>query len=734
MIRPALAAILLGLLAAVPLAAQDRPPEIVGVRVGLGGAYKAGLWTPVEVTLRGGNQPVAGQLVLIAPDGDGVPCRVSTPPDQPCRIAPDQLARAVVHVRFGRHESGLTVELRDRDGVVATRVFQAGEKKEDKNVIFPPAISSQESLIAVVGREGMGVEEAISLLRPQSGEGARIVRLDDCAQLPDRWYGYEGVDLLVVSTSRPEVFADLRPDGPRVAALEEWVRMGGTLALSVGRSGKAVLAERSPFARLVPGKFQRDLPLRQANAVENYCGSAVPSPLAGADGRFELRVCQLADVQGTVEAREGNVPLVVRRALGFGHVVFTAFDLDEPPLKQWPGRGPFVARLLDLASTAPEDVRSNAGVLHQGFDDMAGQLRSALDQFPDVAIIPFWVVVTAVVAYLVLIGPIDYLLLRKVIGRLHYTWVTFSLVAVGFCVGAYMLAGHLKGDRVRVNQVDLVDVDVSSARLRGTSWANVFSPRVDRYDLAFEPCFADGKNPAVQTSLTAWLGLPGEGLGGMNPRTAAPTAWRQPYACSPSLGELSGVPLPVWATKSFTGRWTGTTDARIETQLSEEERSLVGTVASGLDFPLADALLCYDRWIYDLSTLEPGGVVSIDAATERRDLNTFLTGRKMLLERGEGREIHTPYDRTSVDVKYILRAMMFYEAAGGYRYTGLVHRYQGFVDLSNLLQSGHAILIGTAPADASRHGARLLRNGEPLSAENQHTTVYRFVLPVKRAE
>ena len=79
--------------------------------------------------------------------------------------------------------------------------------------------------------------------------------------------------------------------------------------------------------------------------------------------------------------------------------------------------------------------------------------------------------------------------------------------------------------------------------------------------------------------------------------------------------------------------------------------------------------------------------------------------------------------------------MMFYEAAGGRRYTGLWNAYQGFVDLSTLLNADRAILVAQTPgrqAEATR-GATLLRDGRPLGgAHNQHVTIYRFVFPVKK--
>ena len=60
--RPTLLIRLLAILFLWPATAraeQARAPEIVGLRVGFAGCYKAGLWTPVEVTLRGGSRPVA---------------------------------------------------------------------------------------------------------------------------------------------------------------------------------------------------------------------------------------------------------------------------------------------------------------------------------------------------------------------------------------------------------------------------------------------------------------------------------------------------------------------------------------------------------------------------------------------------------------------------------------------------------------------------------------------------
>jgi hypothetical protein len=469
--------------------------------------------------------------------------------------------------------------------------------------------------------------------------------------------------------------------------------------------------------------------LRQSGAIESYCGSTSPVPRDGMG-----RVAQLADVQGTVEAREADLPLVVRSARGFGSVVFAAFDLDMPPFSNWQDRGLLVAKLLNLDETPVDTARDSAAVLHYGFDDVAGQLRSALDQFAGVPFVPFSLVVAIVVGYLAIIGPLDYFILHKAGRRMGLTWLTFPAVVLVFCVGTYYLAYRLKGDQVCVNQVDLIDTDIASGAVRGTTWADVFSPTADRYDLSFEPCRLDHATGAGRGPVVGWLGLPVDALGGMNPKTAPAAVWKQAYQCAPGLDALLGVPLPVWSSKSLNARWIATTADRLAAQLAEQDLMPVGTVTNTLEIPLKDCLLCYRHWIYRLGDLAPGESVEVAVTSPRRELTTFLTGRKLLFEEGVQRA--TPYDRGSVDLNYIVRAMMFFKAAGGYRYTGLVHRQQGFVDLSDLLKVDHAILVATGPEDDPQspgHGARLLRDGKPLAGpQDRHTTIYRFIMPVAK--
>ena len=60
--------------------------------------------------------------------------------------------------------------------------------------------------------------------------------------------------------------------------------------------------------------------------------------------------------------------------------------------------------------------------------------------------------------YILLIGPGDYLFLKKVLKRMELTWVTFPLIVITVSLVAYYAAYAIKGHDLRVNKVDIVDV------------------------------------------------------------------------------------------------------------------------------------------------------------------------------------------------------------------------------------------------------------------------------------
>ncbi|HEX5446111.1 MAG TPA: hypothetical protein VFW87_19950, partial [Pirellulales bacterium] len=438
--------------------------------------------------------------------------------------------------------------------------------------------------------------------------------------------------------------------------------------------------------------------------------------------------------RGAIELSEGDFPLLVRAPRVFGEVAFLAVDLSRQPLADWPGRRLFVKRLLSGRSAADQrsdDGEATASLPTQlGLVDLSGQLRAALDQFHGVTLAPFWLVAALAAIYIALAGPADYFLLRALGRRMALTWITFPLLVALFCGGAYWAAHRLKGDRLIINQLDLVDVDTASGNIRGTTWFNVFTPETANYDFTLAPASRDATVAAADV-LLSWQGLPGGALGGMEQAMAAPASVARGYDFSPDRAELRGVPIPVWATKSFVARWQTQGEADIDARLTfAADRVAEGSLTSRLERPLTDCLLIAGRWAWQIGDLRPGQTVPI-VPGDQRDLQALLKDFKLVKERGKNTfvEVSTPYNPASFDVASILRQMMFYDANSGRRYTGLLNRYQHDLDLSNHLAMGQAVLWGTSAEAASE----IRNHGRPLSGpDDQHWTFYRYLLPVGR--
>ncbi len=186
----------------------------------------------------------------------------------------------------------------------------------------------------------------------------------------------------------------------------------------------------------------------------------------------------------------------------------------------------------------------------------------------------------------------------------------------------------------------------------------------------------------------------------MNATIGALPLFSTTYDFSPRLDRMEHVPIAIWSSKAFVGRWQADGKPPIEAELADRGK-LVGTLTSRLDAPLADSVLLYDRWAYPLRELRPGQRIDIEWQLDPQTVDTYL---RHVTVQGD-RNVAPPYDRASFDVPRIVEIMSAFQLAGGEDYTQLANNYQGFIDVSTLVRDGRAVLIGRAPSSATRWSA-----------------------------
>jgi len=716
--------------------ASSPPPavRIESVQIGFDGIFKTGHWAPVWVTLSCAGPSVEVELRVAARDSDGVESILVGGHDHRLRLNADGKTVALRYVKSGRTGSGLTIRVAGERGELAARSLAAGE-------LGTAEPSTQELLVGLA--PGIGLEEAARKSRRDRFQPVTVATVVDPQHLPADWYGYDAVDVLVATTGEAGVLEQLTD--AQLEALDGWLKLGGRMVLCAGRRGAEVFAAGSRLARFSPGQDAEAITQRVTTGLENYAGASERLDAIGGQRarRFGIPMTAVAQARGTVESVEvggqtGRLPTIVRFPYGLGQITFLAFDPELPPFDQWQGRGALMGRVLQIAGTsrhAGGEADSRTGqIAHLGYEDLAGQLWSALDQFPGVTRSPFSWIAGLLAVYILFIGPVDYFFLKR-FRRLSWTWLSSSLIAVLFCALAYGVMHRLSGREVHVNHAGLVDIDLEQGVLRGSSWAHVYSPATEKFTLEYRnhpPLMIH--SPSQSGRVLAWQGLPGAGLGGLDSRAGA-ALFAEPYlmvidqtGAGTATAGVRDLPIQVSGTKSLMGTWWALGKAPPAQRLSANVHGLLaGQLTNPLDCELTDCMVLYENWMYPVTgTLTPGKAVTFDGVSPR-NLEWHLSRRRVV----DTKEVVTRWDQASLEVPRILEMMMFYQAAGGAAYTGLTHRYQTYLDLSEHLRTGRAILVGRSSAADSR----LARDHDGWDAKRvRQWAFYRVVFPVDRSE
>lgn len=470
----------------------------------------------------------------------------------------------------------------------------------------------------------------------------------DVRDLPDRWFGYSACDLVVLNTGAapPEFLDELfdpdksKPFVARRDALFEWVRRGGKLVVSVG-SAAGKLAQSPVFQDLLPVPVSREQPTRAAAEVPLRFNVANAVPVNGrlAPKTDTFPVARFVRLPGGKPARVSLAsadpaaePVVVQSGFGLGKVTAVAFDLDRSPFAEFAYRPEFWDWLVREAGTARTSLAPDGKPTNvvdytrpDAEDDLAAGLRQGVDTFDGVPVISFGWVALFIVLYTLLIGPVEYYFLKKVVGRLELTWVTFPLIVLSVSGIAYVTAYAIKGNDLKLNKVDLVDVDLAGGRVYGRTWFTLFSPRIESYTVGVEPRAGWVKaSPELPppAPLVDWMaGGRGGGGGSIISRGYGYHSGFDARGLTLADG-LVGVPVQVWSTKAFTASWVGEIDKAaplVQADLFHppaDPGAVTGSLVSNLPVGvLADPVLVYAGKVYKLPPLTPGQKVDVPAVS-----------------------------------------------------------------------------------------------------------------------
>ena len=665
--------------------------RISGLNVGIGGIYKNGFQTRIVVFFNAAE--TSPTIELETRDSDGVPfsSRRKTTPEETAA------GRAEVGFILPKASEKLTVRLIVGEEIVDEQVFEPGARRNDgENVVFGSPANPSKPIYLVVGDVKAGFSEAFAELRLKDERRPEIVSIETIEQFPTDFRSLEAIDRIFLTTTDVSLYDGYDARSSQFSAIYRWVENGGRVVLFAGKNSIDLLRDGA-FSELSPGATvePKTHEFRVVNALSSELQNVKNLAMTGSRSNPFLQTPVLSELKSDaiVEMREAETPILVTRAVGLGSVVFFAADLAEAPIANWSGRGRLMLKILGIDPDAPVLKTGASNSVRRGYVDYSGQIRSALDRFDSVRPVPFALVGVLLLAYVVVIAPVDWFLAKKVFKRPMITWTTFPIFVVLFSVIAVAIFKTRTPKEETFNQLDLLDVDMASGIVRDISWFGVYSPMGERYDVKFKPRIAGLELADGASGIAAPLALSGSGLGGSEQKTFIPRQWNKPYRLEGD--SIRDVPMATRSSKSFVASWIGSaTNLPAPLELSDDGLSLRGTIVNPFDAPIYSAYIVYKGGACALGVLPPGETKIDRGAARVEPMRVINEHRSSIPSERAATWDSTTYNSASERLPYILRSATFYDFAGGVDNFGIEKRLQREVDLSELLRCGRAVVFG----------------------------------------
>jgi hypothetical protein len=715
---------------------------ISAVEVGVGGFYKPGKWTPVTVKIDtskiSSGKSKSGttsqvQLKLTVTDSNGN--RVTYPGKAVSLSGSTEIALKG-WFQTGRTEDVLEVTIEDAEShktIDSSLISLSESREEDQPKVSP--VRQSVYLVAGVGNPsgfnklGEIDEDEDDRDNTNQIEEAHFISLESLNHIPVSAKGLDGLDAVVIA-------GEVNVSDETDLALKQWVKAGGHLILSVGRNGKNY--QDSLLSKWIPFTVKSNEPLRELTELEIFSGKRRVIPF-----NRQVHSTQLKEGTGKALVSTRKGVLIAQCYFGFGKITFIGVDLHKAPFLKWSPLKSVARKILFGAKKKSDETTSENSQLAQlGISDLATQIRNYMEDFKSVKRLSNWSILGIVLVYLIIIGPLDYFIVHRILKKPHWTWITFPIFIACAVIISVNNARAMNGSDLKIHSFDIYDLDVAGKYSRTLSYFDIYSPETRRYQIQSSPeqsLFPDTLK--LSQPVLNWSGSPEEGVGGVY-RMAGVDAGLPSYLMGESDDKIANLPIQIWSTANLQVNQNNENADFIQSSLTSSGLGrLKGEITHQFSTPLDSWFVFYQDKIYypdpdskdeSLTQFKPGVSFSLEQkGIKQENLKRYLTGTTVSITKSKTqvgndyRSQQSSYDAYSKNPYRIIQAISFYKKTGGESYFHLKNNVLKSYDLSGFLDHDRAILLAKINIPATK----LELNGKPIEA-SRHIGFIRIVLPV----
>lgn len=411
-------------------------------RAGFDGLYKTTAAVPVVVTVRNDGPAIEGTLLISSPSGgagSGMPVYSA-----PISLPTGSDKRLPLVVAAPAFSGALTVRLVSNGATLAEARTNGLSNVRGDDLLYG-VITPEPGRLAFL--------ETIT-----GGRAAADVAFFEPADLPEVAAAWNALDILVIDDTDTS-----RLTAGQLAALRAWIDGGGQLIVTGGPGGPQTAAG---VAGLLPVS---------TNAVETVADLAALGEFAGeplaTSGPYLVTGNSLTSGESLIH--QDGLPLLARRELGRGATYFLALDPKAAPLAGWAGGD----RLWETIAASAPLLPPWAGIFQDSYAAAQSVSYIAGMRLPSI-----WQLILFLLLYILIIGPINYLILRR-INRRELAWITIPALVLLFSAVTFFTGFRTRGNTTTLNIMTLAFGSVDGESLRSQSVLGLYSPRRAIHDV-----------------------------------------------------------------------------------------------------------------------------------------------------------------------------------------------------------------------------------------------------------
>lgn len=526
-----------------PAQAQTNNAITITVQAGFDQAYHVGQWFPLRVDLANNGPDVRGTVRWTFPsqlDESTFAYSIDLPRGAQKRISMAVFANG--YLRNGR-----------------ISVFNEGNAQPvaQQDVLIQPL--DQTTFLTAVASSDPTVLSSLATMQVPDFSSTRVqhIPLDI---LPDQATVLQSVDALFLHNT------DLSTLGAgHIDALRAWVASGGVLVVS---GGIDAARQTATLADLLPAQIGTDI----VPGTLQPLGAIVGANTVGPGDAVSLNTVTLQP--GAQPLPASGSPLVIRQELGAGQVLLTTFDLAA--LRTWRDEATLWQTVIGAAKQSRPLVSPDVAT-------SSGNILQTVIKSTNLMIPPVWALIAFLLAYILVVGPLNYVLLRR-FGRLEWAWGTVPLAVVLFAGLFYLVGLQVRGNDSQIAQVSVIEGAENQDRGQATVFVGLFSPQRRTYNLGFPA-------QSLVNETAPWSGSSFD---------------QSVIVVDDAAVQIPNIALDIGEARTFVAKHQVDMPFAVRSALTVGPNGVGGTLQNTGNQPLVDALIVRGQSYQMLGTIAPG--------------------------------------------------------------------------------------------------------------------------------